>query len=142
MKEEVKPMVLKSRQRAKAKAKKKSKYKAKGERIDGRYFSSAAEAERYRQLKKLESDGAIEGLECQPRFNIVVNNVKICAYVADFRYLVLDDRGSAVRTVIEDVKGMMMPVYKLKKKLVEAVYPFEIVEIPSRKIAQWADRVG
>lgn len=81
-------------------------------------FASQAEYRRYLELKLFATN-----LELQPKFPIVVNNKKICTYVADFKYL--DDKGNEV---IEDVKGVKTPVYKLKKKLVEALYPIKIIE--------------
>lgn len=122
-------------------AKRGSKYKAKGTWIDGIYFPSKAEAERWLQLLDLERDGTIEKLERQPAYPIRINNKLICKYIADFRYDIVDDRGAVLRTVVEDVKGMMTPVYKLKRKMVEASYGFAIVEIPAKQVAKWAGQV-
>lgn len=80
---------------------------------------------RYSQLKIIENNGYITKLELQPRFLIHVNGIKICTYVADFSYL---DKESNM-TIIEDVKGVKTPVYKIKKKLVEAIYGIKITEI-------------
>jgi hypothetical protein len=44
--------------------------------------------------------------------------------VADFRYR----QGPRGILVIEDVKGMRTPTYRLKRKMVEAQYGFEIME--------------
>ena len=104
-----------------------SKYHARPTTIDGVRFASAAEARRYGQLMLLQKLGEISGLELQPRFPIVIDG-KLCAtYVADFAYFTQGER------VVEDVKGMITPVYRLKKKLVEALYPgTKIVEVKSR----------
>jgi hypothetical protein len=101
-----------------------SKYGAVKTVVDGVTFDSKAEAKRYGELKLLQAAGEIKGLELQPRYDITIND-KFCAfYKADFRYI----RDSAM--VVEDVKGMKTPVYNLKKKLVEALYPHvEIMEI-------------
>jgi hypothetical protein len=120
----------------------KGKYNAAGLRIDGIFFHSKAEGERYEQLKELLASGAIDGLRLQPPFDCTVNNRKVCVYKADFQYDVIDDRGSVIRTVIEDVKGMITDIYKIKKKLVEAVYDVKILEIPSKKVGEWKDRTG
>lgn len=104
-----------------------SKYNAKRTEVDGYVFDSKAEAGRYSVLKMLEkADGAdrISELELQPKFLLIINGKKVGTYIADFRYI--DSRGN---TVIEDVKGMKTPVYRLKKKIVEALYNIEIVEI-------------
>lgn len=118
----------------------KGKYNAKGERIDGRWFASAAEARRYEQLKRMVDSGQIERLECQPALSIVVNGKKICDYRGDFRYGVLDERGRLTAIVVEDVKGMLTDVYAMKKKLVEASHGIAINEIPARKVAEWEGR--
>ena len=102
-----------------------TKYNNKVTFIDGHRFMSKREAARYVDLKNLERGGIISNLELQPRFPIVINGVKICDYVADFRYYDNERR----REVVEDVKGVKTPEYKLKKKLVLAVLGLEIVEI-------------
>ena len=94
-----------------------SKYKAKPITIDGIRFASTKEGKRYTELKLLERAGEISRLELQPRYDITINGVKVCTYVADFSYF---DKSSRV---VEDVKGMKTPVYRLKRKLVEALYP-------------------
>ena len=120
----------------------KGKYNAAGLRIDGIFFHSKAEGERYEQLKELLASGAIDGLRLQPPFDCTVNNRKVCTYRADFQYDIVDDRGSVIRTVIEDVKGMITDIYKIKKKLVEACYDVKILEIPSKEVGAWKDRTG
>ncbi len=103
----------------------KSKYGNVKTVIDGIAFASKKEAKRYGELKLLQHAGKIDSLTCQVPFEVRLNGEKICVYVADFRYLDLETTGY----VIEDVKGMRTPVYKLKKKLVEAQYGIVIVEI-------------
>jgi len=102
---------------------KRHKYNAIKTKLDGITFASKAEAKRYAELKLLAQAGVISNLILQPRFDCVVANVKICTYVADFMYL---ERG---KQVTEDVKGVKTPVYKLKKKLVEAIHNIKITEI-------------
>ncbi len=91
--------------------------------VDNIKFRSKREAIRYQELKMLERSGKITGLVLQPRYPINVNGQFICTYVADFRY---KERGIVV---IEDSKGMRTPLYKLKKKLVEALYAIRITEV-------------
>jgi hypothetical protein len=98
------------------------KYHAIPTEIDGIRFDSKSEAIRYQELKLLERAGEISNLELQPKYSIDINGKHICNYVADFRYL---DRGVLV---VEDVKGMKTPVYRLKKKMVEAAYGIVITE--------------
>lgn len=116
------------------------KYNAAGEFVDGQWCASKAEADRYRQLLKLQKEGAIDNLECQPAFRITINNQLVCKYVADFRYNVIDERGRTLYTPVEDVKGMVTPMYRLKKKLVQAVHGLAIVEIPGKDVPDWADQ--
>ena len=94
-----------------------SKYRAVKTEVDGITFDSKREAARYMELVLLERAGEISHLELQPKYDCVVNGHNSCTYKADFRYF--DANGS----VVEDVKGMKTPVYRLKKKLVEALYP-------------------
>ena len=104
-----------------------NKYRAKKTTIDGITFDSKKEAARYAELKLMERGKAIKYLKLQPEFPIEVKDhkgdyVKICTYKADFVYHEGD------RLIVEDVKGVRTPVYKLKKKLVEALYGIEIIE--------------
>lgn len=94
-----------------------TKYNAKATDVDGIRFASKAEAERYCQLKVLEISQEITLLELQPKYPINIGGKKICTYIGDFRYFTKDG------VVVEDVKGVLTPVYRLKKKLVEAMYP-------------------
>lgn len=102
----------------------KNKYFAKRTEVDGILFDSKKEAERYRQLKILERCGHIRNLNIKPRFPIVINESLICEYEADYSYF--DMRKG--ETVTEDCKGCKTPVYKLKKKLFEAMYGRRILE--------------
>jgi hypothetical protein len=120
----------------------KGKYNAAGERIDGIFFHSKAEGVRYLQLKAMQEQGKIENLTLQPPYECVVKNQKITTYRADFKYLVVDDRGYAIKVVVEDVKGMLTDIYKLKKKLVEACYDIKILEIPAKDVEKWDGRLG
>ncbi len=91
--------------------------------VDGILFASKLESRRYSGLKILLEAQRIHTLELQPRYPCRVNGKQVCTYVADFRYV--DEHG---RTVVEDAKGLRTPLYKLKKKIVEALYDFEIQE--------------
>lgn len=104
------------------------KYNARKVEIDGHIFASWAEARRYSELKLLESAGEIRDLELQHKFPLVVNDVKIGIYICDFIY---HDVKSG-QAVVEDVKSVAtrkIPVYRLKKKLMLALYGIEIQEV-------------
>lgn len=91
--------------------------------VDNVTFHSQYEAQCYVGLKMLEKAGKISGLELQPSFEIHVNGVLICKYVADFRYI---ENG---REVIADAKGFRTREYKYKKLLMLAVHGIEIREL-------------
>lgn len=100
-----------------------SKYRAIRTEVDGIKFDSKREAKRYGVLRIMERAGLISGLECQVKYPITVNGKLICTYICDFKYL---EKGSVI---IEDVKGVRTPIYKLKKKLMEAVHGIIIKEV-------------
>lgn len=96
-----------------------SKYNAKKKVVDGHTFDSKREAERYCELKLFVRAGEIRDLELQPRFLLQDkfvdkqgNKHRKIEYVADFLYI--DKQG---RNVVEDVKGVLTDVYKIKKKI-------------------------
>ena len=103
-----------------------SKYRNTKTIIDGIQFDSKAEASRYQELLLLQRAGVIHSLELQPRYDLVVNGCKLGFYRGDFRYIDV----ATGQSVTEDVKGVATPVYKLKKKLVKALYGIDIVEVP------------
>jgi len=80
-------------------------------------------------LKLLERAGEISNLELQPKFPITVNGVKVCTYIGDFRYTdrrKIGPQGQAGCVVLEDIKSPVsakIPLYRLKRKLVHALYP-------------------
>ncbi len=93
--------------------------------VDGITFASKAEAKRYGELKLLERAGEILNLELQPKFALVgIGATKICQYRADFAY-----QRTNGPLVVEDVKGMKTPVYRLKAKLFRDNFGFSITEV-------------
>lgn len=107
---------------------KRSKYNAKKKVVDGHTFDSKREAERYCELKLFVRAGEIRNLELQPRFLLQDgfvdkegNEHKKIEYVADFMYVDKDDK-----KIVEDVKGVMTDVYKLKKKMFLNLYDSEV----------------
>lgn len=106
---------------------KRSKYHAvRSVDADGLKWDSNAERKRWGELQFMLKAGLIRLLERQPRFPMEVKEgVFVGTYVADFRYKRVADS----EWVIEDVKGVKTPLYKFKKKIVEALYAFKITEI-------------
>lgn len=90
--------------------------------IDDIRFASKKEGRRYQELKLLEKAGEIRELELQPSYELIVNRMKIGVYRGDFRYF---EKGE---TVTEDTKGFRTPFYRLKRKLMFALYGIEIRE--------------
>ncbi len=99
-----------------------TKYRAIKTVVDNITFDSKKEARRYGELKLLFKAGQIRNLEIQPEFDFSIEGKKIFTYRADFAYFENQDR------VIEDCKGFKTPVYRLKKKLIEAQCKFKIRE--------------
>lgn len=73
---------------------------------------------RYGQLKIMVKAKAIFDLVLQPRFDLLAAGAKVGVVVWDFGYV----EAQGVR-VVEDVKGMVLPLYKLKRELFKAQYP-------------------
>ena len=100
-----------------------NKYKNIFTEIDGIKFHSKKEAARYVNLKILDKAGEIRELDMQVRYTINVGTMKVCTYIADFTYI--DKYGTKI---VEDVKGIRTAIYKLKAKLMLAVYGIKILE--------------
>ncbi len=119
---------------------KRHKYGAQKMCVDGYTFDSKREASRYLELKLMVVGDVIDALEIQPKFSVAIRSdipmpsreVWICDYYADFRYWEKPNRAHKHSVqVVEDVKSTATrtPVYRLKKKLVEALYGIEITEV-------------
>lgn len=94
----------------------------------GHLHDSRMEAGRCDDLMALQAAGRINQLEQQPEFRVVIDGKLMCRYVADFAWSNGDCR------VVEDVKGMVTPLFNLKKKLVEATHPGVVITLfPPRK---------
>ncbi len=94
--------------------------------VDGIVFDSKAEAARYRELLWLQRSGAISDLVLQPRFVLFPKakhpregTLRAIVYIADFQYRSLPSGA----LVVEDVKGVRMPVYVLKRSIFLRQHP-------------------
>lgn len=85
--------------------------------VDGITFDSKREAFYYRLFKKQEELGHIKDLKLQVPFKFILNGKKIFTYKADFTYI---NSNCDNYLQVVDVKGVQTPVFKLKKKLIEA----------------------
>lgn len=85
-------------------------------------FDSKREHQRFHLLRLRERAKEIRGLQRQVPFALNVQGHLICKYIADFTYT---ENG---QFVVEDAKGFRTPEYRLKKKLMLAIFGWEIRE--------------
>lgn len=98
----------------------KHKFRAIPINIEGIKFASKKEAKRYQELKLLQKTGELVFFLRQTPFHLPGN----AKYLSDFICFWQDET-----VTIEDVKGIRTPMYILKKKLVESLYPIKILEV-------------
>lgn len=101
------------------------KYNARRTEVYGITFASGKEAHRYQELMLMQKAGVITNLERQVKYSIDINGVHVCSYFADFQYTNVADG----EVVTEDAKGFQTQVYRIKKKLVRALYGVDIKEV-------------
>lgn len=103
--------------------KKKNKYNV--SKVDTEYgrFDSKKEYNRYLELLELQKQGTISNLQRQVKYQLLPKNDKYreLSYIADFVYT---DSNNQVH--IEDVKGLVLPEFKIKQKLFYHIYHQEI----------------
>lgn len=97
-----------------------NKYHNKKTEVNGIIFDSKKESQHYLLLKFQEKTGEIWNLQRQTKIDYMQDGKKIFTYKPDFEYD--DETGHHV----VDVKGVLTPLFKLKKKLIEAQYKIEI----------------
>ena len=110
------------------KKKKRAKYGNNKHEIDGILFDSKKEAGRYLQLKLMLYGALIGNLELQKEYKLIVDGKLVCKYIADFVYVKI----GTGETIVEDVKSAAtrkLPAYRLKKKLMRAIFNIEIIEV-------------
>lgn len=101
-----------------------NKYHNKKVNVEGIVFDSKLEAKRYQELKLLERVGDIKDLQLQPSFDLIPSfkkngkTFRKTTYKADFSYI--DTKTGQM--IVEDSKGFLTELYKLKKKLFEYKY--------------------
>lgn len=99
-----------------------SKYRAVPTIVNGIRFASKSEAKDYSDLNILLEYGKIKDLELQPKYDLLVNNIKIGTYKADFRFY--DTTLGEWRVV--DRKGFDTALSKRSRKHVKAQYGIDI----------------
>ena len=105
-----------------------NKYNAKKTEIDGITFHSRKESVRYSQLKLYEKGGLIKDLRLQVPYDLIPKLVingkteRAIKYVADFVYIdTVNDK-----EIVEDVKGMITDIFKIKYRLMKQIYGIDI----------------
>ncbi len=111
------------------------------------WFDSKGELQRWLFLLDAERRGVIADLKRQVEFPLDVKNMLVCTYVADFVYRMpgRDTPGDWIfkDTVVEDFKGMVTDIFRLKAKLFRAVYgfPIQVVKSPTENPCKVVDPV-
>jgi hypothetical protein len=98
--------------------------------VDGQRFDSQFEADHWRVLQLRVAAGEVRALERQVVYRLIVNGVKICKFIVDFRY---EERSNGKwRTIVADCKSPITrrePKYRLKCKLLKALYGITVHEV-------------
>lgn len=97
-----------------------NKYNNKKVVVEDIPFDSKKEANHYLELKALEDDGKINGLELQKVFMLIPKQAdeRPVTYVADFYYKTTDGQ-----EIVEDTKGWRTSNYIIKRKMFKYFYP-------------------
>jgi hypothetical protein len=97
------------------------------------HCDSAIERDRGAELSRLQRAGVIHSLRCHPRFDLVVNGIKVGVYESDWSYT------EANEAVIEEIKPSMRdgwetrdPLAALKIRLFRAIYPTQRLDVLER----------
>jgi hypothetical protein len=116
-----------------------SKYHSKKIKVGDLVFDSKKEYNRYKELKILESKGIIKDLQRQVKFVLIPAQYeeikgprggikkktleRECSYYADFTYIKDDE------FIVEDTKGLKLPDYIIKRKLMLYIHNIRIKEV-------------
>lgn len=115
------------------KLKKRSKYGNVQANYNGKKYHSSLEARyaQYLDMMKKVSDPktGVRRWYGQVKYPIEVNSQLVCNYIADFLIEYKDGHKE-----VHDTKGYITETYRIKKKLMRAVYGIEIVEITAKDL--------
>jgi hypothetical protein len=95
-----------------------TKYHSIKSEYKGRKYDSRKEANYAFQLDARKQLGEVKEWEPQYRFDIIVNGAYICRYTIDFKVTMKDDT-----VEFHETKGFSTESFKLRWKLVKAMYP-------------------
>jgi hypothetical protein len=105
--------------------KKKSKYNAvRTANADGTISDSKKEARLDSIFMNMAKQKSVLKVVRKERFRMYINNVKICEYESDWTVYYKDGHKE-----VFDAKGYKTAVYKIKKKLMKALFNIDIVEV-------------
>lgn len=96
--------------------------------FDGKTFHSIKERNRYITNRMRQTEGEICDLELQVAFILETDDKKICSYIADSVYKIVQTG----KTIVEDTKSPVtrrLAPYRLKKRLMLLKFGIEIKEI-------------
>jgi hypothetical protein len=111
----------------------KSKYGNEPSYRDGHHFDAQLELKRYCYLLMVERAGQLKNLIVHPKYPLFAASwelpepgadeahvfaIEIGVYESDFQY-----HDAAGELIVEDCKGMVLPLYALKKRIFRANYP-------------------
>lgn len=108
-----------------------SKYKAQPQIIENVRFASKKEANRFSELRLLERAGHIVELTPHPKFKFEIDGIPVlikskgfpngrqASYTADFSYVEV----KTGELILEDTKGMDTSESRLRRAIVEAMWP-------------------
>lgn len=106
---------------------------------DGFTFDSIKEKNAYIVFKEMESKGEIFDLQVHHPIDIKIDEKHVCTLVIDFKYFTgnkwayADAKAVKKKRVLKNgsikYTYLTTPVYKLKKKLAEAIYGIKIEEV-------------
>lgn len=96
---------------------------------------STLESRRCDELHLMQTGGLIRDLQAHPqvRFRLDVGGHHICDYLADFKYYDIE-RGTEV---VEDTKGFITDVARMKLKLMAAVHGVDVELVRNSKGRGW-----
>ena len=104
--------------------KKKSKYLAvRTMNVDGTWSDSKKEA-KFDSFIQTHAKNVGATFQRKAVFPFVINGIKVCSYECDWLLTYPDGRKE-----VWDAKGFRTPVYKIKKKMLLALYSLEIKEL-------------
>jgi hypothetical protein len=92
---------------------------------DGITFASKKEYAEYMRLRLFEKSGVIVNLRPHPVYPLVVNDVLVYTYTADFEYF---EDGVLVVVDVKSVATRKKDTWRVIKKLFRALYGFDITE--------------